>query len=100
MEFQKWLFGTFLNNVGIAKYSDSNTIILVAKTIRGKKLGQRRFETLAEYREWIDSIVDDETAIYNRALAVELVQDALCDDSPYLGYGGYGYGRTELQKNH
>ena len=81
-EFEKFLFGTFLNNKGVAKYKvEKGRITLQIENIyRGVFQGLPVFfENNDEYEQWIDNIVDDETAIYNKALALDRVISAMLD---------------------
>lgn len=79
-KFEKFVFGTFLNNEGIAKYRDEKGRITVkvehssGGVVRGFPL---HFDTDDEYEAWVDNIVDDETATYNKAMAVNLLIDAI-----------------------
>jgi len=81
-EFEKFLFGTFLNNKGVAKYKDEKGRITlqIENIYRGVFQGLPVFfENNDEYEQWIDNIVDDETAIYNKALALDRVISAMLD---------------------
>ncbi|MCP4705724.1 MAG: hypothetical protein GY865_14085 [candidate division Zixibacteria bacterium] len=77
MEFEKYLFRTALNSWRIAKYSDGSRVKLIAEHDKRGEAESIEFENIDEYETWIDSIVDDETALYNQALGVKLVLDAL-----------------------
>ena len=81
-KFEKFVFGTFLNNKGIAKYRDEKgrITIKVEHSSGGVVYGLPVFfESDAEYETWVDNIVTDETAIHNKALAVSLVIDAILE---------------------
>ena len=79
MEFEKYVFGTFLNGWGIAKYTDGEEVRIVAEHSDYDNNGEMTFDSEEAYETWIDEIVDDETAIYNKAQAVNLVLDTLRD---------------------
>ena len=81
-KFEKFLFSTFLNDRGVAKYIDEKGRITlkVEHASRGVFQGPPIFfENNNEYEQWIDNIVDDETAIYNKALALDRVISAMLD---------------------
>ena len=77
MKFEKYVFGTALNGWSIAKYTDGERIRIVAEHSDHDDDGERIFNSEEDYENWIDNIVDSETAIYNQAQAVRLVLDAL-----------------------
>ena len=79
-KFEKFVFGTFLADEGIAKYRDDKgrIIIKVENISRGVVRGfPLFFDTDDEYETWVDNIVDDDTAIYNKSLAVSLLRNAI-----------------------
>jgi len=81
-KFEKFLFSTFLNDKGVAKYRDEKGRITlkIEHASRGVFQGLSVFfENDNEYEQWIDNIVDDETAIYNKALALNRVISAILD---------------------
>ena len=81
-KFEKFVFGTFLNDKGVAKYKDGKGRITlkIENVVRGVTQGfPVYFENDDEYEQWIDNIVDDETAIYNKALALDRVISAMLD---------------------
>ncbi len=81
-KFKKFLFNTFLNERGVAKYIDEKGRITlkVEHASRGVFQGLPIFfENSNEYETWIDNIVDDETAIYNKTLALDKVISAILD---------------------
>ena len=80
MKFEKYIFGTMLNGWSIAKYTDGEMIRIVAEHSEHDDDGERNFESENDYEIWIDSIVDDETAIYSPAEAVNRVLKALRND--------------------
>ena len=77
MKFEKFLFGVALNGWSVGKYSDGERVILVAEHITKPDAESKEFDSEDDYENWIDNIVDSETAIYNQAQAVRLVLDAL-----------------------
>ena len=82
-KFEKFLFGTFLNDFGVAKYHDEKGRITlkVENVVRGVTKGfPVFFDTEDEYGAWIDNIVDDETATYNKAESVNRVINAIFND--------------------
>jgi hypothetical protein len=80
MKFEKYIFGTALNGWSIAKYTDGECVRIVAEHSDFEDAGERTFESVDAYEAWIDEIVDDETANYNKAQAVNLVLKALRDE--------------------
>ena len=81
-KFEKFLFSTFLNNKGVAKYRDEKGRITLKIEHMGRGVFQGLpvfFENNDEYEQWIDNIVDDETAIYNKALALDRTINAMLD---------------------
>lgn len=105
MKFQKFLFGCSLNGLSVAKYTDITDI-----TPFGVKVGEERSIQLSVekdghavsgfdsrfffgsseeeaqdgFRNWIESIVTDADAIYNKAAALGCVIDALRNDAHYI----------------
>lgn len=82
-KFEKFLFGTFLNSFGVAKYRDEKGRITlkIEHAERGVTKGfPIFFDSESKYDIWIDNIVDDETATYNKAEAVNRVINAILDD--------------------
>ena len=77
MKFEKYVFGLALNGWSVAKYTSGEEIRIVAEHSDYANDGEKTFPNENEYICWIDGIVDDETATYNKALAVKLVLDAL-----------------------
>ena len=80
MKFEKYIFETLLNGWGVAKYTDDEKVRIVAEHSELPFLGERTFASEDAYETWIDGIVDDDTAIYNQAQAVNLVLKALRND--------------------
>lgn len=77
MEFEKYIFGTALNGWSIAKYTDGEKVRIVAEHSDHEDAGERTFDSADAYEAWVDGVVDDETAIYNKAQAVNLMLEAL-----------------------
>lgn len=80
MKFEKYVFGTLLNGWSIAKYTDGEKVKIVAEHSDYKDAGERTFQSHDDYEKWVDSLVDSETQTYNKALAVDLLLDALRDE--------------------
>jgi len=81
-KFERFVFGTFLADKGIAKYRDEKgrITVKVEHISRGVFQGLPLFfETNDEYEAWVDNIVDDDTATYNKAMAVSLLIDAILE---------------------
>lgn len=79
MKFEKFMFD-FLCDKGVARYTDGEKYKLVVENVKtNETLGSISFETYDEYRKWIDNVVDDETATYNRAQATNLLINAIID---------------------
>lgn len=80
MKFEKYVFGTALNGWSIAKYTEGDRVRIVAEHSDYGDAGERTFDSAEDYEIWIDGIVDDELAIYNKAQAVNVVLEALRND--------------------
>ena len=92
-KFQKFVFGTALAGLSIEKrisathiVAENRTEFCISISVDGQKgkqfdslffFGGSEEEAEENYREWIDGIVDDDTAINNKAEAVRLVLDYL-----------------------
>lgn len=92
MGFEKYLFKTALFGWSLAKYSDGESVRIVAEHENGEIGESASFSSVDEYEAWIDSIVDDKTAIYNGAESVRLVLEEL-EQSTLRGRGGAGRGQ-------
>ena len=77
MKFDKYVFGIALNGWSIAKYMDGEKVKIVAEHSDHDDDGEMIFDSEDAYETWINGIVDDKTAIYNKAQALNLVLDAL-----------------------
>jgi len=75
-KFKKYVFGISLNNISVAKYLYQDGSIEIVAEGSGCAKG-RIFKSEELYDEWIDRLVDDETAIFNKAKALDIVIDAL-----------------------
>ena len=76
---EKDLFGQYLNGLGVKKFTNSSgRVLLVAwDVVSGQEIGKLEFEGVLGYEEWMDIIVSDEDAAYNRARALYCVLNAL-----------------------
>lgn len=73
------LFGLYLADQGVKKMTNtSGRVLLVAwNVVSGKKITQIEFESAMDYTAWMDEVVSDEDAVYNRSRALHCVLCAL-----------------------
>ncbi len=73
------LFGLYLADQGVKKLtSASGQVLLVAwNVVSGEKLGQIEFADSRGYEAWMDDVVSDDDAAYNRARALHCVLCAM-----------------------
>ena len=76
---EKDLFGQYLNGLGVKKFTNSSGgVLLVAwDVVSGHDLSKLEFEGVLGYEEWMEIIVDDEDAAYNRSRALHCVLSAM-----------------------
>ena len=76
---EKDLFGLYLADLGVKKMtSASGHVLLVAwNIVSGEKIAQIEFESAMDYSEWMDAVVSDYDAEYNRASALLCVLSAM-----------------------
>ena len=76
---EKDLFGQYLNGLGVKKFTNSSGgVLLVAwDVVSGHELSRLEFEGVLDYKQWMDIIVSDEDAYYNRSRALHCVLSAL-----------------------
>lgn len=76
---EKELFGQYLNGFGVKKLTNSSGgILLVAwNVVSGQEIGKLEFESTLAYEDWMDVVVSDEDAVYNRSRALHCVLCAL-----------------------
>lgn len=73
------LFGMYLNARGVKKFTNkTGGVLLVAwDVVSGHEIGKLEFEDVVDYEAWMDAVVSDEDAVYNRARALHCVLCAL-----------------------
>lgn len=73
------LFGMYIADRGVKKFTNkTGGVLLVAWDVdSGQETSRLGFESVAEYEAWMDAIVSDEDAAYNRARALHCVLCAL-----------------------
>lgn len=78
-QFQKYLFNTSINGVSVTKsVGEDGCIRLQIEGLNRRSSGHNSliFVSQNEFEDWIDEVVDDETAHYNKAAALKRVLDA------------------------
>ena len=90
MEKAKWtferdLFGQYLADRGVKKLtSKTGEVLLVAwNVVSGKVISRLRFESASDYTTWMDAVVSDEDAVYNRSRALHCVLCAMSSDASH-----------------
>ncbi len=79
-KFEKYIFDVFINSWGIAMYSDGKRLKLVQENVNERSSeNELIFDTEGEYDEWIDKIVSDRDAVYNKARALYSVLTVIDD---------------------
>lgn len=76
---EKDLFGQYLNGLGVKKFTNSSGgVLLVAwDVVSGHDLSKLEFEGVLGYEEWMDILISDEDAAYNRSRALHCVLSAM-----------------------
>ena len=76
---EKDLFGQYLNGLGVKKFTNSSGgVLLVAwDVVSGHDLSKLEFEGVLGYEEWMDILISDEDAAYNRSRALHCVLGAM-----------------------
>lgn len=76
---EKDLFGQYLNGLGVKKLTNkTDRVLLVAwDVVSGQEISRLEFESVSDYEAWMDNIVSDEDAVYNRSRALHCVLCAL-----------------------
>ena len=78
-EQERDLFGQYLNGLGVKKFTNKTlSVLLVAwDVVSGQEISRLEFESVSDYEAWMDNIVSDEDAVYNRSRALHCVLCAL-----------------------
>ena len=76
---EKDLFGQYLNGLGVKKFTNSSGgVLLVAwDVVSGHDLKKLEFEGVLGYEEWMDILISDEDAAYNRSRALHCLLSAM-----------------------
>lgn len=76
---EKDLFDQYLNGLGVKKFTNSSGgVLLVAwDVVSGHEIGKLEFEDVVDYEAWMDAVVSDEDAVYNRSRALHCVLNAM-----------------------
>lgn len=76
---EKDLFGQYLAGRGVKKFTNKTGGVLLAAwdVVSGHEIGKLEFESTPEYEAWMDTVVSDEDAVYNRSRALHCVLGAL-----------------------
>ncbi|MEE9338663.1 MAG: hypothetical protein V3U87_11335 [Methylococcaceae bacterium] len=76
------MFNLGINDWFVSKYSDGTRIKLVEENpVSGETGFKKLFKSKDTYNDWIDNVVDDETASYNQAQALTLLFEALAHEN-------------------
>ena len=73
------LFDMYLNERGVKKFTNKiGGVLLTAwDVVSGQEISRLEFKSTPEYEAWMDNIVSDEDAAYNRSRALYCVLCAL-----------------------
>ncbi len=82
MKYIKTMFDTGINSWFISMYSDGTKIKLIEENPETDETGNETvFQNKTDYSNWIDKVADEETAVYNQTLSLQLLFKAIAKES-------------------